>query len=91
MVSGQVVTRPVSPHVLPGVMQAAACEWFSKNGYSVVDRPLRSDALFHADMVWLTNALMGAVPALCLDGRALNVDTALCNALNNGMLCTTTA
>ena len=89
VISGQTVTCPVSPHVLPGVMQAMACQWFSKNGYAVVDRPMGPDALFHADMVLLTNALMGAVPALYLDGRALNTDTALCEALNDGLICST--
>ncbi|WP_419659756.1 aminodeoxychorismate synthase component I [Desulfosarcina variabilis] len=86
VISGQTVTCPVSPHVLPGVMQAAACQWFSKNGYAIVDRPLDPDALFHADMVLLTNALMGAVPAVGLDGRTLSVDTALCEALNEGLV-----
>lgn len=91
VVKGKVVTRPVSPYVLPGVMQAAACEWFSNNGYCVVDQTLGSDALLNADMVVLTNALMGAVPALRLDGRALSVDSELCGALNDWILCATTA
>ena len=86
VVSGRTVKRPVSPHVLPGVMQTASGEWFSKNGFTVVDRSLFSDELFNADMVLLTNALMGAVPAISLDGRALNVDNALCAALNDVIL-----
>ena len=85
VVAGRSVTRPVSPHVLPGVMQAAACEWFSKNGFSVIDRSLCSDDLFRADMVLLTNALMGAVPALSLDGRTLAIDTVLCERLNKDL------
>ena len=86
VVSGRTVMRPTSPHVLPGVMQAAACEWLMQNGFAVVDRPLRSDDLFEADMVMITNALMGAVPVLSLDGQGLNVDSALCEALNEGIL-----
>jgi para-aminobenzoate synthetase component 1 len=91
VVSGKVVARPVSPHVLPGVMQAAACDWLSKNGYSLVDRPLRRKDLYAADMVLLTNALMGAVPALNLDSQRLNVDTVLCEALNEVIGCTATS
>ena len=85
VVSEQQVISPVSPHVLPGVMQAAACRWFSENGFFITQKMLYGDDLFAADTVLLTNALMGAVPALGLDGRAFAIDTALCKALNDGL------
>ena len=82
-VFGKSVICPASPHVLPGVMQAAAMAWFSENGYRVVTRRIISDELLDADLVLLTNALMGAVPAVSLDGRLLNTDTGgLLNKLN---------
>jgi para-aminobenzoate synthetase component I len=82
VVSGRTVTIPRSAYVLPGVMQAAACRPLRESGYSLIDRPVRPKALFDADMVMLTNALLGAVPALTLDGRSLKVDHALCESLN---------
>ena len=36
-------------------------------------------------MVLLTNALMGAVPALSLDNRPLEIDRDLTAALNDGL------
>jgi para-aminobenzoate synthetase component 1 len=76
-VSGTTVIRPRSAHVLPGVMQDAVCQRLVEDGFSLVDRPLDADALASADMILLTNALMGAVPALSLDGRPLNLDPLL--------------
>ena len=82
IVSGRIVTQPVSPHVLPGVMQAAVSRWFVEMGYTVVRRPLRTTDLFDAELVLLTNALMGPVPALALDDRPLGVDRSLSERLN---------
>ena len=85
VVSGKTVTRPRSSHVLPGVMQAAVCRRLQALGFSIEDRTLLPDALWEADMVLLTNALMGAVPALSLDNRPLKYDNSLAAALNKGL------
>ncbi len=71
VVTGKTVINPSSPHVLPGVMQAAVMTWFSENGYLVTARPVMPDELFEADTVLLTNALVGAVPVISLDGRMI--------------------
>jgi para-aminobenzoate synthetase component I len=85
VVSGKTVTRPRSSHVLPGVMQAAVCRHFSRMGFSILDRDIQSEAVFNADAVLLTNALMGAVAAASLDGRALKTDPVLTDVLNRDL------
>jgi para-aminobenzoate synthetase component 1 len=82
VVSGKTVTRPRSPHVLSGVMQAAICRRLHGLGFSIMTRPIHADAVMDADMVLLTNALMGVVPALSLDDRPLKIDHSLIAVLN---------
>jgi para-aminobenzoate synthetase component 1 len=85
LVSGRTVVRPQSPHVLPGVMQDAACHRFNALGFSIVARPIRLNTLLDADMVLLTNALMGVVPALRLDDRPLKHNPLMNASLNEGL------
>jgi para-aminobenzoate synthetase component 1 len=85
VVSGKTVTRPRSSHVLPGVMQAAVSRRLHAIGFSTQDRTILPDALWDADMVLLTNSLMGAVPAMSLDNRPLKYDKSLAAALNKGL------
>ena len=85
VVSGKTVTHPRSSHVLPGVMQDAVSRRLRALGFSIEDHPIHSDAVLDADMVLLTNALMGAVPALSLDNRQLKCDRSLAASLNRGL------
>ena len=85
MVSGRTATRPASPHVLPGVMQAEICRRLEARGFSILDEPTRPEELRHADAVLVTNALMGVVPALSLDNQPLKTDPALIEALQRGL------
>ncbi|MEE4357663.1 MAG: aminodeoxychorismate synthase component I [Desulfococcaceae bacterium] len=62
---------PVSPHVLPGIMEKEVCERFSRKGWQTVRKPLRTEDIHRADQVLLTNSLMGAVPVIALDGEAV--------------------
>jgi para-aminobenzoate synthetase component 1 len=82
VVSGKTVIRPRSPHVLPSVMQDEICTRFINLEFTAIEREMQPDDLLNADTVLLTNALMGAVPALSLDGRRLKVNTILVTALN---------
>ena len=83
VLSGKTVIRPWSSHVLSGVMQDAVCQCFHGLGFSIEERSVSPDAVLDADMVLLTNALMGAVPALSLDNRPLKFDRALTAVLNS--------
>jgi para-aminobenzoate synthetase component 1 len=85
VVSGRTATRPASPHVLPGVMQAEICRRLTMQGFSILDEPIRPQDLFSADAVLVTNALMGIVPALSLDNQPLKTDLALIEALQAGL------
>jgi len=71
VLQGNSVRRPASPHVLPGVMEAAVCARLAARGFREERRPLFPTDLFSADAVWLTNSLLGAVPATRLDGARL--------------------
>ena len=63
-------------------MQDTVCRCFDALGFSTATHPIRPEDVLNADTVLLTNALMGAVPAMSLDGRPLNVDRSLAERLN---------
>ena len=83
--TGRSVTLPRSPHVLPGVMQAETCRRLEARGYLITEAPIRPEDVLKADAVLLTNALMGVVPALSLDGQPLKIDHELLESLNRNL------
>jgi para-aminobenzoate synthetase component 1 len=87
VLSDRMAIRPVSPHVLPGVMQDSVCQRLVEMGFTIVDRALRFDGKLDGMSILLTNALMGVVPAVSLDGRHLQVDRELVTSLNNILFC----
>ncbi|MCF8094013.1 MAG: aminodeoxychorismate synthase component I [Desulfobacteraceae bacterium] len=70
------VIRPKSPHVLAGVMEAAVLAWFSAAGFAQKQMHLSYEALFDADMVIVTNSLMGPVGVGSVEGREITCDPA---------------
>lgn len=86
VICGKTLIRPVSAHVLSGIMSARVREIFSKWGYAIVDQPLSIQDLHAADHVLATNALMGAVPVKSLDGKALVCATGICRRINAHVL-----
>jgi hypothetical protein len=54
-------------------------------GFAVEDQRLAVEDLLAADHVFLTNSLMGAVPAVSLLDTELGYDTALCDKLNRAV------
>jgi len=85
VVSGRDVIRPRSDHVLSGTMEKTICRRLKALEYRIIDRLMSTDVLFDADTVLLTNALMGAVPALSLNGRSLKIDEELTASVNHGL------
>jgi para-aminobenzoate synthetase component 1 len=81
MLKGHTVYVPVSPHVLNGVMQAQVIAGLANMGYEITDQRLSPADLLSADTVILTNSLIGAVPAVALDGRPMPVDSDLCQKI----------
>ena len=81
--SGDRVILPASSHVLPGVMQSLVLPMLTAWGYTVTREPLHVADLVAMDGVMATNALMGAVPVLSVDGKAMTGTVAgLCADLN---------
>jgi para-aminobenzoate synthetase component 1 len=75
--------RPKSDHVLPGTMEAAVGELLADRDINIHTRALSVDELKKADQVFLTNALMGIVPVLQIDGAAISsTGIGLCKELN---------
>jgi para-aminobenzoate synthetase component 1 len=86
LIRDRMVKAPASAHVLPGVMQGAVCSVLTELGYTLESLNLMPDAFFDADMVLCTNALMGAVPVVRLDGRDVRYCTELCDRVNARVL-----
>ena len=82
LIKGQTVLCPDSPHVLPGVMEAAISRRLTAWGYAVKRFKVWPEDILDQDQVLLTNALMGAVPVLSLDGNSLPPPTELSQRIN---------
>jgi para-aminobenzoate synthetase component 1 len=75
--------RPESDHVLPGTMEAAVSDLLASRCITVHTRVFSVNELKKADQVFLTNALMGIVPVLQIDGTAISsAGVELCKELN---------
>jgi para-aminobenzoate synthetase component 1 len=81
-VFGDTACFPASEHVLRGTMEAEVRRLLPHWGFTVEDRRLTVEDLLAADHVFLTNSLMGAVPAVSLHDARLGYDSALCDRIN---------
>jgi para-aminobenzoate synthetase component 1 len=79
---GNTACFPASEHALPGIMGAEVRRLLLSWGFAVEDRRLMVEDLLAADQVFLTNSLMGAVPAMSLHDSKLGYDSALCDRIN---------
>jgi para-aminobenzoate synthetase component 1 len=84
-VFGSSVCFPASEHALPGTMAAEVRRLLPRWGFGVEERRLEVEDLLAADQVFLTNSLMGAVPALSLQDAKLRYDPALCDEINEAV------
>ena len=84
-VHGGEVIIPVSDHVLDGVTVKAALQIMEQAGYTVRREKMDWDALAGGSGVILTNALMGAVPVLDLEGVEIQQDLDLVTMLEKGL------
>ena len=82
-IQGGTVYRPKSAHVLPGIMEACVLEQLTAMGYRIRHKPLYPVDLYDADQVLLSNALMGCVPAIGLDGSPLSAPDDLTEQINH--------
>lgn len=79
------VIKPLSGHVLPGVTENIVCNLLKGWGCDITSARLKSDDIFKAELVFITNSLIGAVPVSYLDDKPLNSSSALCRKLNAHM------
>jgi para-aminobenzoate synthetase component 1 len=80
------VIRPASPHVLAGIMENRVCDLFLDWGYQVKNETVRWEDLFTSDSVLITNSLIGALPAIGVDGRRIRYSAELCRKINTIVL-----
>ncbi|MCJ7772220.1 MAG: aminotransferase class IV, partial [Desulfobacterales bacterium] len=86
LIKDKTVVKPVSPHVLPGVMESTACELLIQWDYKIENKNIHIEDCFENYQVILTNSLMGAVPVLSIDGKKLAQPTDLCETINKEVL-----
>ena len=81
-IKNHLVVKPRSPHVLPGVMENVVCEILGQWGFQMENQRVRIEDLFEFDQILVTNALLGAVPVLSIDGKKLPEPSDLCGKIN---------
>lgn len=80
------VLCPHSAHVLPGVMQGEVLSHLAKIGYQIDTRPVTLKEITDDIQVLLSNALMGLVPVMAIDGQRLVPAGGLCKRVNEAIL-----
>ncbi|UCD32891.1 MAG: aminodeoxychorismate synthase component I, partial [Desulfobacterales bacterium] len=76
------VVKPLSSHVLTGVMENVVCKVLTQWGFRMENIRVRIEDLFEFDHMMVTNSLMGAVPVLSIDGKKLPETSDLCAKIN---------
>jgi len=86
LIKDRTVILPVSLHVLPGIMEKIVCALLSGWGFRVENKRVQPGDLFSFDQMLATNALMGAVPVLSIDGKKLPGPSDLWQKINREIL-----
>lgn len=86
LIKNNTATKPVSPHVLPGIMETVVCELLAEWGFRIENRIVRPEDLFDFDQIMITNSLIGAVPVLSIDGKKLPEPSNLWKKVNKAIL-----
>jgi para-aminobenzoate synthetase component I len=86
LINGNEAVQPVSPAALPGVMAQAVIRQLMVWDFTITQRPVRPAELLVAQQVLATNALMGAVPVIALDGRERPIGGNLWRQLNDAVI-----
>ena len=86
LIKNHTVTKPVSLHVLPGIMDTVVCSFLGKRGFTIESTKVFLEDLFSYDEIMITNSLMGAVPVLSIDGKELPQPSDLWKQINKALL-----
>ncbi len=76
---------PESAHVLCGVTLAAALAHLSQQGYRICKTPVSKEEFCSCSNILLTNALMGAVKVLTIDGKSIKQEQGICSIINKAL------
>jgi 4-amino-4-deoxychorismate lyase len=71
LVGGELLTPRIDRCGVAGVMRRAVLEWASRRGLAAHEVAMQPEALTAATEVFVTNALVGALPVRELDGRVV--------------------
>ena len=85
-IRGKEAVLPASDYVLPGIMGRQAAAHLADKGYTVIKQKVMVEDLPGFDAILLTNALMGVVPAISLDGKPLRSEPGICLRMNTALL-----
>ncbi|MGB2928036.1 MAG: aminotransferase class IV [Desulfobacterales bacterium] len=86
LIKDNTVTKPVSLHVLPGIMDTVVCKFLSGRGFTIESKRVFLEDLFSFDEIMITNSLIGAVPVLSIDGKKLPEPSDLWKKINKTLL-----
>ena len=86
LVKNNNVIKPVSLHMLPGIMDSVVCKLLTGWGFKIESRRLFLEDLFAFDEIMITNSLIGAIPVLSIDGKKLPEPSVLWQKINKTLL-----
>lgn len=86
LIKGKKIIKPLSPHVLTGIMQEKVCGLLLSWGYNLSEERIQPERLFDADNVMITNSLIGALPVAALDGKEMRCAPDLCKKIDDILL-----
>lgn len=79
---GKLITAPASEGLLPGIMRAKLLSLAAKLGLVAEERPLSKQLLQQAETVFITNALLGAMPVARIENTPYSFDRPFFQKLN---------
>jgi len=82
LIRDRTVIKPLSPNVLPGIMESVVCDLLVDRGYRIEKKPLQVADLFEADEIMLSNSLIGAAPVIYIDGKKAPAPSDLWQRIN---------
>lgn len=85
MLKGKEVVIPPFSNRLAGIMEKNVLKILKEWGYSVKEEKFKINDLFESKGVFLTNALIGVVDALSVDGKKLSVQEDLSGRVNDSL------
>lgn len=64
----ELITPDVPSGLLPGIMRAQVLSAARRQGVTITERPVELGELYHAQAIFMTNAIIGLMPVSSLDG-----------------------